>query len=44
MTNIRWLVSRWLLKDMKYDILEKHQEVSQILIEGLKGSGHNHLA
>ncbi len=30
------MVSRWLLKEGKYDILEHHQEVSQILISGLK--------
>jgi TetR/AcrR family fatty acid metabolism transcriptional regulator len=30
------MVSRWLLKGEKYDLLEHHQEVSQILIDGLK--------
>jgi TetR/AcrR family fatty acid metabolism transcriptional regulator len=30
------IVSRWLLKDAKYDILEHYQEVSRILIDGLK--------
>ena len=32
------MVSRWLLKDAKYDILEHHQEVSQLLIDGLRAS------
>lgn len=32
------MVSRWLLKDVKYDILEHHQEVSRILIDGLRAS------
>ena len=30
------MVSRWLLKEAKYDLLEHHQEVSRILIDGLK--------
>jgi TetR/AcrR family fatty acid metabolism transcriptional regulator len=30
------MVSRWLLKDAKYDLLEHHQEVSRVLIDGLK--------
>ncbi len=30
------MVSRWLLKDAKYDILEHHQEVSRLLIDALK--------
>ncbi len=30
------IVSRWLLKGGKYDLLEHHQEVSQMLIDGLK--------
>jgi hypothetical protein len=30
------MVSRWLLKEEKYDLLEYHQEVSRILIDGLK--------
>jgi hypothetical protein len=29
-------VSRWLLKEGKYDLLEHHQEVSRLLIEGLR--------
>jgi len=30
------MVSRWLLKGETYDLLEHHQEVSQILIDGLR--------
>jgi TetR/AcrR family fatty acid metabolism transcriptional regulator len=30
------MVSRWLLKGEKYDLLEHYQEVSQILIDGLR--------
>jgi TetR/AcrR family fatty acid metabolism transcriptional regulator len=30
------MVCRWLLKGEKYDLLEHHQEVSQIVIDGLK--------
>jgi len=30
------MVSRWLLKEGKYDLLEHHQEVSRLLIEGLR--------
>ena len=30
------MVSRWLLKGEKYDLLEHHQEVSRILIDGLR--------
>jgi TetR/AcrR family fatty acid metabolism transcriptional regulator len=32
------MVSRWLLKGEKYDLLEHHQEVSQIIIDGLKAT------
>ena len=32
------MVSRWLLKEGKYDLLEHHQEVSRLLIEGLRVS------
>jgi len=35
------MVSRWLLKDTKYDILEYHQQVSQILIDALRSRTHN---
>jgi TetR/AcrR family fatty acid metabolism transcriptional regulator len=30
------MVSRWLLKDTKYDILEHYQEVSRILVDAMK--------
>jgi TetR/AcrR family fatty acid metabolism transcriptional regulator len=30
------MVTRWLLKGGKYDLLEHHQEVSRLLIEGLR--------
>lgn len=30
------MVSRWLLKGETYDLLERHQEVSQLLIDALK--------
>jgi len=30
------MVSRWLLKGEKYDLLEHHEEVSRILIDGLR--------
>jgi TetR/AcrR family fatty acid metabolism transcriptional regulator len=30
------MVTRWLLKETKYDLLEHHQEVSRLLIEGLR--------
>ena len=32
------MVSRWLLKGEKYDLLEHHQEVSRILIDGLSAT------
>jgi TetR/AcrR family fatty acid metabolism transcriptional regulator len=32
------IVSRWLLKGEKYDLLEHHHEVSRILIDGLKAA------
>jgi TetR/AcrR family fatty acid metabolism transcriptional regulator len=32
------MVTRWLLKETKYDLLEHHQEVSRLLIEGLRPS------
>ncbi len=38
------MVCRWLLKEEKYDLLEHHQEVSKILIGGLKTSSpQNHI-
>jgi TetR/AcrR family transcriptional regulator, fatty acid metabolism regulator protein len=30
------MVSRWLLKDSKYDIMEHYQEVSRILVDAMK--------
>ncbi len=30
------IVSRWLLKDAKYDLLEHHREVSRLIIDALK--------
>lgn len=35
------MVSRWLLKEGKYDILEHHQQVSQIIIGGMKNPACN---
>ncbi|MDD5010107.1 MAG: TetR/AcrR family transcriptional regulator C-terminal domain-containing protein, partial [Syntrophorhabdaceae bacterium] len=35
------MVSRWLLKDTKYDILEHHQQVSRLLIDALRSRTHN---
>jgi TetR/AcrR family fatty acid metabolism transcriptional regulator len=32
------MVTRWLLKGGKYDLLQHHQEVSRLLIEGLRPS------
>ncbi len=34
--TLEHMVSRWLLKDEKYDLLEHHQKVSRILIDGLR--------
>jgi TetR/AcrR family fatty acid metabolism transcriptional regulator len=36
--TLEHMVSRWLLKDEKYDLLEHHEEVSRILIDGLRGA------
>jgi hypothetical protein len=36
-------VTRWLLKEEKYDLLEHHQEVSRVLIDGLRAVPPNHL-
>jgi len=36
--TLEHMVSRWLLKDEKYDLLENHQEVSRILIDGLRAT------
>jgi TetR/AcrR family fatty acid metabolism transcriptional regulator len=37
------MVCRWLLKGEKYDLVEHHQEVSQIVIDGLKAGPSNPL-
>jgi TetR/AcrR family fatty acid metabolism transcriptional regulator len=46
--TLEHIVSRWLLKGSKYDLLEHHQEVSRLLIDGLKASdkhtSHNGLS
>ena len=34
--TLEHMVSRWLLKGEKYDLLEHHQDVSRMLIDGLK--------
>lgn len=34
--TLEHIVSRWLLKEEKYDLLEHYQEVSQIVIDGLR--------
>jgi TetR/AcrR family fatty acid metabolism transcriptional regulator len=34
--TLEHIVSRWLLKGEKYDLLEHHQEVSRMLIDGLR--------
>ena len=34
--TLEHIVSRWLLKGAKYDLLEHHQDVSRLLIDGLK--------
>jgi TetR/AcrR family transcriptional regulator, fatty acid metabolism regulator protein len=34
--TLEHIVSRWLLKDTKYDLLEHHREVSQLIIDALK--------
>lgn len=34
--TLEHMVSRWLLKGEKYDLLEHHQEVSRVLIDGLR--------
>ncbi|PKN62019.1 MAG: TetR/AcrR family transcriptional regulator [Deltaproteobacteria bacterium HGW-Deltaproteobacteria-15] len=36
--TLEHMVSRWLLKGGKYDLLERHQEVSRIIIDGLKAA------
>jgi TetR/AcrR family transcriptional regulator, fatty acid metabolism regulator protein len=34
--TLEHIVSRWLLKDAKYDLLEHHQEVSRLIIDALR--------
>jgi len=34
--TLEHMVSRWLLKEEKYDVLAHHQEVSRVLIDGVK--------
>ena len=34
--TLEHIVSRWLLKDCKYDLLEHHREVSRLIIDALK--------
>jgi TetR/AcrR family fatty acid metabolism transcriptional regulator len=34
--TLEHMVTRWLLKEEKYDLLEHHQEVSRLLIDGLR--------
>jgi len=34
--TLEHIVSRWLLKDGKYDLLEHHQEVSRLIIDALR--------
>jgi TetR/AcrR family transcriptional regulator, fatty acid metabolism regulator protein len=36
--TLEHMVSRWLVKGGKYDLLEHHQKVSSVLIDGLKTS------
>jgi TetR/AcrR family fatty acid metabolism transcriptional regulator len=36
--TLEHMVSRWLLKDEKYDLLEHHEEVSRMLIDGLRAT------
>jgi TetR/AcrR family fatty acid metabolism transcriptional regulator len=40
--TLEHMVTRWLLKEEKYDLLEHHQEVSRILIDGLRAVPPNH--
>ena len=34
--TLEHIVSRWLLKDRKYDLLEHHQEVSRLILDALR--------
>jgi TetR/AcrR family transcriptional regulator, fatty acid metabolism regulator protein len=38
--TLEHIVSRWLLKDEKYDLLEHHQEVSRLIIDALRNPAH----
>jgi TetR/AcrR family fatty acid metabolism transcriptional regulator len=38
--TLEHIVSRWLLKGAKYDLIENHQDISRMLIEGLKAKGN----
>jgi TetR/AcrR family fatty acid metabolism transcriptional regulator len=40
--TLEHMVTRWLLKEEKYDLLEHHQEVSRMLIDGLRAIPPNH--
>jgi len=42
--TLEHMVTRWLLKQEKYDLLEHHEEVSRLLIDGLRAVPPNHLA
>jgi TetR/AcrR family transcriptional regulator, fatty acid metabolism regulator protein len=41
--TLEHMVTRWLLKEEKYDLLEHHQEASRLLIDGLRVIPPNHL-
>ena len=41
--TLEHMVTRWLLKEEKYDLLEHHQEVSRVLIDGLRAVPPNHV-
>jgi len=41
--TLEHMVTRWLLKGEKYDLLEHHQEVSRMLIDGLRSIPPSHL-
>jgi TetR/AcrR family fatty acid metabolism transcriptional regulator len=41
--TLEHMVTRWLLKDENYDLLEHHQEASRILIDGLRALSPNRL-
>jgi TetR/AcrR family fatty acid metabolism transcriptional regulator len=39
--TLEHIVSRWLLKGEKYDLIEHHEEVSRLLIDGLRAKPSN---